>query len=157
MRINADDNTSILVLFSVINEVRFCMVMVDPLADMYTRIRNANSVSKDTVDMPASKIKQGIAAILKEEGFIENYKVIDDNRQGIIRIQLRYIGRKRSKVLTNIKQISKPGLRKYVQSDKVPRVLGGVGLAIISTSKGLLSDVECRKEKVGGEVLVYVW
>ena len=132
------------------------MAMVDPLADMYTRIRNANRVGNETVDMPASKIKQRITEILKEEGFIENFKLLDDNRQGLLRIKLKY-GKKKSKVITNIKQISKPGLRIYAKMDEIPRILGGMGIAIISTSGGILTDVQCRKEKVGGEVLCYVW
>lgn len=130
--------------------------MVDPLADMYTRVRNANRVGKETVDIPASKMKCCIAEVLKEEGFIENFKLLDDNRQGILRIKLKY-GKKKAKVITNIKQISKQGLRIYVRADKVPQVLGGMGIAIISTSNGILTDAQCRRERVGGEVLCYVW
>lgn len=132
------------------------MSMVDTLGDMYTRIRNASRAKKDTVDIPATNLKKEIARILKEEGFIENFKVLDDSRRGILRIKLKY-GPKRSPAITNIKQISKPGLRIYVSADEVPRVLGGVGIAIITTSKGVLTDAQCRKERVGGEVLCYVW
>jgi len=132
------------------------MSMVDPLADMYTRIRNANSVRKDTVDIPASGIKRRLADILKEEGFIDNFLFLEEGYQGILRIKLKY-GRKRAKIITNIKQISKPGLRRYVKADDVPQVLGGMGIAIISTSRGILTDRQCRKEKIGGEMLCYVW
>lgn len=132
------------------------MAMVDPLADTYTRIRNANRVGKETVDIPASKMKRRIAEILKEEGFIENVKLLEDNRQGIIRIKLKY-GKRKSKLITNIKQISKPGLRIYIKADEIPQVLGGMGIAIISTSRGILTNAGCRKERVGGEVLCYVW
>lgn len=132
------------------------MTMVDPLADMYTRIRNACRVGKETVDIPASNLKKEIVRLIKEEGFIDTYKVLDGNYQGIIRIKLRY-GKKRESVLTNIKQISKPGLRIYVNADRIPRVLGGLGTALITTSKGILTDKQCRKEKIGGELLCYVW
>lgn len=132
------------------------MSMVDPLADMYTRIRNANRVSKETVDIPASKIKENIAKVLKDEGFIDNYKILKDDRQGMLRIKLKY-GKRKSKIITDIKQISRPGLRRYVKADEVPKVLGGMGIAIISTSKGTFTDIRCREEKVGGEVLCYVW
>ena len=132
------------------------MAMVDPLADMYTRIRNANRVGKETVDIPASRMKHRIAEILKEEGFVENFKLLDDNRQGMLCIKLKY-GKKKAKVITNIKQISKPGLRIYVKADEIPQVLGGMGIAVISTSSGMLTDSECRRERVGGEVLFYVW
>ncbi len=131
------------------------MSMVDPLADMYTRIRNASRVAKVTVDIPASKLKKQIVKIFKENGFIENYKVLDGNYQGIIRIKLKY-GEKKS-VINNIREISKPGLRVYVNNGQIPRVFGGLGMAIITTSKGLLTDDECRKQKIGGEVLCYIW
>lgn len=130
--------------------------MVDPLGDMYTRIRNASRVRKDTVDIPASGFKKEIAEIFKREGFIDNFKVLPDNRQGIIRIKLRY-GPKKCSVINNIKQISKPGLRIYVNRDKIPKVLGGFGMAIVTTSKGILTDKECRKQGVGGELLCYIW
>lgn len=132
------------------------MSMVDPLGDMYTRIRNASRVKRETVDIPATKLKKEIARVFKEEGFIENFKVLDDSRQGILRIKLKY-GEKHSPAITNIKQISKPGLRIYVNASEIPRVLGGIGVAIITTSKGVFTDTQCRKEKVGGEVLCYIW
>lgn len=132
------------------------MSMMDPLGDMYTRIRNSNRVGKDTVDIPASNIKEEIARILKEEGFIDNFKVLDSDSTKIIRIKLKY-GEKRNKVITNIRQISKPGLRIYVNADKIPRVLGGIGVAIITTSKGVLTDSQCREQRIGGEVLCYIW
>jgi small subunit ribosomal protein S8 len=131
--------------------------MVDPLADMYTRIRNASRVKKETVDMPASKIKESIAKILKDEGFIENYKVLEETGHKIIRIKLKYAGRKKESVISNIKQISKPGLRVYVDSANIPKVLGGFGVAILTTSKGIMIDGECRKLRTGGEVLCHVW
>lgn len=132
------------------------MAMVDPLADMYTRIRNACRVKKETVDVPASNLKKEVVRLMKKEGFIDNYKVLDSNYQGIIRIKLKY-AEKRISALTNIRQISKPGLRIYVNTDRIPRVLGGLGMAVITTSKGVLTDRQCRKEKIGGEVLCYVW
>ncbi len=133
------------------------MAMVDPLADMYTRIRNASRVKKETVDMPASKIKESVAKILKDEGFVDNYKVLEENGRKIIRIKLKYSGRKKESVINNIKQISKPGLRVYVDSDNIPKVLGGFGVAILTTSKGIMVDEECRKLRTGGEVLCHVW
>lgn len=133
------------------------MTIMDPLADMYTRIRNAVRSKKDTVDIPSSKIKLRIAEILKREGYIENYKYLEDNKQGVIRIKLRYIGRKKQPAITQIKSVSRPGLRQYVGKESIPKVLNGYGIAIITTSKGVLTDRECRKEKVGGEVLCYVW
>ena len=132
------------------------MSMVDPLADMYTRIRNASRVVKETVDIPASNIKKGISGILKEEGFIDNFKILDGNYQGIIRIKLKY-GKRKNSVITNIKQISKPGLRIYVNADEIPRVLGGLGIAIITTSSGVFTDRQCREQRIGGELLCYVW
>ena len=132
------------------------MSMVDPLADMYTRIRNASRVDKKTVDIPASGIKKQIASVLQEEGFIEGYDVLKDNRQGMLRINLKY-GQKKNSVITNIKQISKPGLRIYANKNEIPRVLGGLGIAILTTSKGVFTDKQCKKERMGGEVLCYVW
>ena len=132
------------------------MVMTDPIADMLTRIRNANSVYHDKVEMPASKIKQAIAKVLKEEGFIKDYEYIANDKQGVIRVNLKY-GPNREKVITGMKRISKPGLRVYAKSDEIPRVLRGLGLAIISTSKGIMADKQARKEGVGGEVICYVW
>ncbi len=132
------------------------MVMSDPIADMLTRIRNANVVRHETVEMPASKIKKQIAEILKREGFIRDAEFIEDNKQGIIRIFLKY-GPNQERVITGLKRISKPGLRVYTQSTEIPRVLGGLGIAIISTSKGVMTDKEARQVKSGGEVVCYVW
>ncbi|MGF7058313.1 30S ribosomal protein S8 [Brassicibacter mesophilus] len=132
------------------------MVMTDPIADMLTRIRNANNAKHETVDIPASNLKKSIADILLEEGFIKGFDVIDDGKQGIIRIQLKY-GKDKEKIITGVKRISKPGLRVYVKSDEIPRVLGGLGIAILSTSKGIITDKNARKESVGGEVICYVW
>jgi small subunit ribosomal protein S8 len=132
------------------------MVMTDPIADMLTRIRNANSVYHDKVEMPASKIKQAIAKVLKEEGFIKDFEYVADDKQGIIRVNLKY-GPNREKVITGIKRISKPGLRVYAKNEEVPRVLRGLGIAILSTPKGVMADKQARKEGVGGEVICYVW
>lgn len=132
------------------------MVMTDPIADMLTRIRNANNAKHETVDIPASNMKKSIADILLEEGFIKGFDVIDDGKQGIIRIQLKY-GKDKEKIITGVKRISKPGLRVYVKSEEIPRVLGGLGIAILSTSKGIVTDKVARKEDVGGEVICYVW
>lgn len=131
-------------------------MLTDPIADMLTRIRNANHQRHATVDIPASKIKLAIAEILKEEGYIADYEVIEENVQGTIRISLKYINEK-ERVITSIRRISKPGLRIYVNSNELPTVLGGLGIAIISTSNGIMTDKEARKQKVGGEVLCYVW
>ena len=124
------------------------MTMTDPIADMLTRIRNANTVGHETVEIPASKMKKSIAEILKEEGYIEDFDIIDDNKQGIIKITMKY-GANKEKVITGIKKISKPGLKVYAKANDVPRVLGGLGIAIISTSKGVVSDKEARKMGVG--------
>lgn len=132
------------------------MVMTDPIADFLTRIRNANMIYHSTVEIPASRLKKSLASILKEEGFIKDYEVIDDGKQGIIRIYLKY-GANRERVLTGIKRISKPGLRVYARKDQVPRVLGGLGLAILSTSRGIMTDKQARKLGLGGEVICYVW
>ena len=132
------------------------MTMTDPIADMLTRIRNANTVGHETVEIPASKMKKSIAEILKEEGYIEDFDIIDDNKQGIIKITMKY-GANKEKVITGIKKISKPGLKVYAKANDVPRVLGGLGIAIISTSKGVVSDKEARKLGIGGEVICYVW
>jgi small subunit ribosomal protein S8 len=132
------------------------MVMTDPIADMLTRIRNANTVKHEKMELPASKIKQEIADILKREGFVKDYEFIEDNKQGILRIFLKY-GNNEARVITGVKRISKPGLRVYAKADEVPRVLNGLGIAIVSTSKGVLSDKEARNQSVGGEVLAYVW
>jgi small subunit ribosomal protein S8 len=131
-------------------------MMTDPIADMLTRIRNANMAKLEKVDLPSSKLKLEITKILKEKGFIRGYKVLKDNKQGIIRISMKYFkGDKR--VITGLKRISKPGRRVYVDSTRIPKVMGGVGLAILTTSKGVLSDEACRREGVGGEVLCHVW
>ncbi|PWM65139.1 MAG: 30S ribosomal protein S8 [Eubacteriales Family XIII. Incertae Sedis bacterium] len=132
------------------------MTMTDPIADMLTRIRNANTVGHDTVDVPASKMKKSIAEILADEGYIKGFDVIDDNKQGTIRIEMKY-GAGKERVISGIKKISKPGLKVYAKAEDVPKVLGGLGVAIISTSKGVISDKEARKLGVGGEVICYVW
>ena len=130
------------------------MVMTDPIADMLTRIRNANKMRNPKVSMPSSNLKVEIAKLLKEEGFIEDFKVTDELKKEL-EITLRYSGKERA--ITGLKKISKPGLRVYVQSHNIPKVLNGLGVAIISTSKGLLSDKEARKESIGGEVIAYIW
>ena len=132
------------------------MVMTDPIADFLTRIRNANMVKHDTVEVPASKIKRDIAEILKREGFVRDVEYIEDDKQGIIRVFLKY-GQNGERVITNLKRISKPGLRVYSKREDVPKVLNGLGIAIISTSEGLLTDKEARQKNVGGEVIAYVW
>jgi small subunit ribosomal protein S8 len=128
----------------------------DPIADMLTRIRNANALHYESVKMPSSKLKVEIAKILVEEGFIRGYDVIEDGKQGIIRIQLKY-GQTGERVISGLKRISKPGMRVYADKHEVPRVLNGLGISIISTSKGILTDKQARKENVGGEVICYVW
>ncbi|MDI3328221.1 MAG: 30S ribosomal protein S8 [Alicyclobacillaceae bacterium] len=132
------------------------MVMTDPIADMLTRIRNANLVGHEKVEIPASNVKRAIANILKEEGFIRDAEFIPDNKQGIIRVFLKY-GPNNERVITGLKRISKPGRRVYAKKDEVPRVLGGLGIAILSTSKGIMTDKEARRNGVGGEVICYVW
>ena len=132
------------------------MVMTDPIADMLTRIRNANSVHHDKVEIPGSKIKVAIAEILKAEGFIKDFEVIADSKQNVIRVSLKY-GANKEKVISGIKRISKPGLRVYANKEELPKVLGGLGVAIISTNKGVITDKEARKLGVGGEVLCFVW
>ena len=131
-------------------------MMTDPIADMLTRIRNSNNAKHDSVDIPASNVKKEIAQILLDEGFIKGFDYIEDNKQGIIRIDLKY-GQSKEKVISGIKRISKPGLRVHVKSNDVPRVLGGLGIAIISTSHGMMTDKDARKSSTGGEVLCYVW
>ncbi len=130
-------------------------MLTDPIADMLTRIRNAARIKAEKVDIPASKLKLEIAKILKEEGFIRAYKVIKDRRQGILRVNLKYA--EGEPVITGIQKVSKPGRRVYVGSQEIPRVMGGVGLAILTTPKGVLSDKVCRRENVGGELLCHVW
>ncbi|GAT18041.1 30S ribosomal protein S8 [Secundilactobacillus hailunensis] len=132
------------------------MSMTDPIADFLTRIRNANMVYHESLEVPASKMKRDIAEILKREGFVRDVEYIDDNKQGIIRVFLKY-GRDKQRVISGLKRISKPGLRTYVKSDAVPKVLNGLGIAIISTSDGVITDKEARAKKIGGEVLAYVW
>ncbi|MGJ9384540.1 30S ribosomal protein S8 [Salipaludibacillus neizhouensis] len=132
------------------------MVMTDPIADMLTRIRNANTVRHTSLELPASKVKKEVADILKREGFIRDYEFIEDSKQGILRIFLKY-GANNEKVITGLKRISKPGLRVYAKSDELPRVLGGLGIAVISSSTGVITDKEARQQKVGGEVLAYIW
>ena len=131
-------------------------VVTDTIADMLTRIRNANSMGYEEVTVPASKLKVELARILKEEGFIKEYKVVSEGVEKNILLTLKY-GNKKEKVITGLKRISKPGLRVYVRSDEVPKVLNGLGIAIISTSKGIMTDKEARKLNIGGEVLAYVW
>lgn len=132
------------------------MVMTDPIADLLTRIRNANMVRHDKLEVPASKMKKDVADILKAEGFIRDVEYIEDNKQGILRIFLKY-GVNNERVITGIKRISKPGLRVYAKAGDVPRVLNGLGIAIVSTSQGVITDKEARAKKIGGEVLAYVW
>ena len=131
-------------------------VVTDTIADMLTRIRNVNSMGYAEVTIPASKLKIEMAKILKEEGFIKDYKVSSENVQKTIELTLKY-GNKKERVITGLKRISKPGLRVYVKSDEVPKVLNGLGIAIISTSKGIMTDKEARKQNLGGEVLAYIW
>ena len=132
------------------------MQITDPIADMLTRIRNANSAKHDTVDIPASNMKKAIAGILQEEGYIKNFQIIDDGTQGVIRVALKYNAGKEC-VISGLKRVSKPGLRIYAGADELPRVLKGLGIAIISTSKGIMTDKKARAEKIGGEVLAFVW
>lgn len=131
--------------------------MTDPIADMLTRIRNANTAKHDTVDIPASKIKVAIAGILLDEGYITKYDIIEDDNFKTIRITLKYGADKNEKIITGLKRISKPGLRVYAGKDELPRVLGGLGIAILSTNQGIITDKEARKLQVGGEVLAFVW
>lgn len=132
------------------------MTMTDPIADMLTRIRNANMVRHEKLEVPASNLKKEIAEILKREGFIRDVEYVEDNKQGIIRIFLKY-GKDNERVITGLKRISKPGLRVYAKTEEVPKVLNGLGIALVSTSQGLLTDKEARAKKVGGEILAYVW
>ena len=133
------------------------MSMSDPIADMLTRIRNANSAKHNTVDVPASRVKESICKILVNEGFVKSYEIVGDEVKKVIRIQLKYGRDKNEKVISGIKRISKPGLRIYAGSGEIPRVLNGMGIAIVSTNKGIITDKDARKEGVGGEVLAYVW
>ncbi|BCV23131.1 30S ribosomal protein S8 [Moorella sp. Hama-1] len=131
-------------------------MMTDPIADFLTRIRNANMVYQEKVEVPASRVKRALAEILKTEGYIKSYEYVEDNKQGILRLYLKY-GPNREKIITGLKRISRPGLRVYAKKGEVPRVLGGLGIAVISTSKGILTDKEARREGVGGEVICYIW
>lgn len=133
------------------------MTMSDPIADMLTRIRNANTAKHDTVDIPSSKMKESIAKILLDEGYIKNYETTEDGVIRTIKVTLKYGADKNQKTITGLKRISKPGLRVYAKSDNIPKVLGGLGVAIISTNKGVMTDKEARNEKVGGEVLAFIW
>lgn len=133
------------------------MTMSDPIADMLTRIRNANTAKHDTVDVPSSKMKLAIADILVDEGYIEKYEMVDNGSFKDIRIFMKYTGPKKDRIITGIKRISKPGLRIYAGKEDIPSVLGGLGVAILSTNKGVITDKQARKEQVGGEVLAFIW
>ena len=131
------------------------MQMSDVIADMLTRIRNANDAKHESVEIPASNMKKAIADILVNEGYIKGYQIIDDNKQGIIKVTLKYVGKQ--KAITGLKRVSKPGLRIYANCEDMPKVMNGLGIAIVSTSKGVMTDKRARKENVGGEVLAFVW
>lgn len=132
------------------------MQITDPIADLLTRIRNANSAKHETVDIPASNMKKAITKILLDEGYIKGFQVIEDTKQGIIRVTLKY-GENKSKVISGLKRVSRPGLRIYAGADELPRVLKGLGIAIISTSKGIMTDKAARAQHIGGEVLAFIW
>ena len=132
------------------------MQITDPIADMLTRIRNANNAKHDTVDVPASNMKKSIAQILLDEGYIKNFQLIDET-QGVIRITLKYVQPGKEKVITGLRRVSKPGLRVYAGAEELPRVLRGLGIAIVSTSKGVMTDKKAREAHVGGEVLAFIW
>ena len=133
------------------------MQITDTIADMLTRIRNASSAKHDSVDIPASNMKKAIAQILVDEGYVKDYKVIEDGKQGVIRITLKYQGASRTPVLMGLRRVSKPGLRIYSSCEDMPKVMKGIGTAIVSTSKGVMTDKAARKENVGGEVLAFIW
>lgn len=133
------------------------MQITDTIADMLTRIRNASTAKHETVDIPASNMKKAIAQILVDEGYIKNFQVIDDSKQGIIRVTLKYEGTSKTPVIRGLRRVSKPGLRIYSSSEDMPKVMKGIGTAIVSTSKGVMTDKNARKENVGGEVLAFVW
>ena len=133
------------------------MHITDPIADMLTRIRNANNAKHETVDVPASNMKKSIAQILLDEGYIKSFQIIDDGTQGVIRITLKYLQPGKEKAITGLRRVSKPGLRVYAGADELPRVLKGLGIAIVSTSKGVMTDKKAREAHVGGEVLAFVW
>ena len=132
------------------------MQITDPIADMLTRIRNANSAKHESVDIPASNMKKAIAEILLEEGYIKNYEVVEDDKQGMIHVELKY-GPGKTRIIQGLRRVSKPGLRVYAAKEDMPRVMRGLGIAIVSTSKGVMTDKKARKENVGGEVLAFVW
>ena len=132
------------------------MQITDPIADMLTRIRNANSAKHDTVDVPASNMKKAIAQILLDEGYIKGYQVVEDGKQGMLHITLKY-GANKTPVITGLRRVSKPGLRIYTNVEEMPKVLKGLGIAILSTNKGIMTDKQARKENVGGEVLAFIW
>ena len=132
------------------------MYITDPVADMLTRIRNANSAKHETVDIPASNLKKAIAGILADEGYIKNFQIIDDSKQGVIRIALKY-GDNKSKTIRGLRRVSRPGLRVYANREEMPKVMRGLGIAIVSTSKGVMTDKAARSQNVGGEVLAFVW
>ena len=133
------------------------MQITDPIADMLTRIRNANNAKHDTVDVPASNMKKAIAQILLDEGYVKNFQIINDGTQGVIRITLKYLQPGKEKVITGLRRVSKPGLRVYAGAEELPKVLRGLGIAIVSTSKGVMTDKKARAAHVGGEVLAFVW
>lgn len=133
------------------------MNITDPIADMLTRIRNASSSRHETVDIPSSRMKKSIAEILYQEGYIKNFEEIEDGKQGILRVSLKYQQASKQRVISGLKRISKPGLRVYVNKDEIPKVLGGLGIAILSTSRGIMTDKKARREGVGGEIMAFVW
>ena len=133
------------------------MQITDPIADMLTRIRNANNAKHDTVDVPASNMKKSIAQILLDEGYIKNFQIINDGTQGVIRITLKYLQPGKEKVISGLRRVSKPGLRVYAGAEELPKVLRGLGIAIVSTSKGVMTDKKAREAHVGGEVLAFIW
>ena len=132
------------------------MSMSDPLVDMLIRIRNAGMVRYETVDVPMSNLKVGVAKVLREEGYIKDYKIIEDNKQGILRITLKY-GPNNEKVISGLRRVSKPGLRQYVKADDIPKVMSGLGISILSTSKGIITDRDARRQNIGGEILCEAW
>ena len=132
------------------------MSMSDPLADMLTRIRNAGMVRYETVDVPMSNLKVGVAKVLREEGYIKDYQIIEDDKQGILRITLKY-GPNNEKVISGLRRVSKPGLRQYVKADDIPKVMSGLGISILSTSKGIITDRDARRQNIGGEILCEAW
>jgi small subunit ribosomal protein S8 len=131
-------------------------MMSDPIADLLTRIRNASRAEHEKVDIPASKMKVKVTELLKEEGFVKNYRLIEDNKQGVLRVYLKY-GAGNEKMISGLMRVSRPGRRVYVTKDKIPTILGGMGVALLSTSRGVMTDRESRKQQLGGEVLAYVW